>query len=68
MSSVRHSEEARRERRLRRLADRHGLLLRKSRSDGSFMLVDRDLNCVVMGHRQGYGYWLDAIEVELRTY
>ena len=59
-----------RENRLRRMAARQGLQLRKSRRRdplargfGTFMLVDPYINGMVAGdHQMGYGWSLDDIE------
>lgn len=54
------------EQRLRRAANRQGLALRKSRRDGSYMLVDPYTNFVVAyGSQNGYGMSIDAIAEEL---
>ena len=61
--------EASRERRLRKIAQKQGLLLRKSRSQlsmdnqGGYMIVDPDTNVVVAGER--YDLDLDAAEAWL---
>lgn len=62
-----------RENRLRRAAERQGLLLQKSRRRdpravdfGTYMLVDANTNAVVAsGLQSGYGLSLDEIEEEL---
>ncbi len=62
-----------RENRLRRMAERQGLVLAKSRRRdprawdyGTYMLLDLATNGVVAsGSQQGYGLDLDAIELEL---
>ena len=61
--------EASRERRLRKIAQKQGLLLRKSRSQlsmdnqGGYMIVDPDTNVVVAGKR--FDLDLDAVEAWL---
>ena len=61
--------EASRERRLRKIAQKQGLLLRKSRSQlsmdnqGGYMIVDPDTNAVVAGGR--FDLDLDAVEAWL---
>ncbi len=58
-----------RERRLRKIAQKQGLLLRKSRSQlsmdnqGGYMIVDPDTNAVVAGKR--FDLDLDAVEAWL---
>ena len=58
-----------RERRLRKIAQKQGLLLRKSRSQlsmdnqGGYMIVDPDTNVVVAGKR--FDLDLDAVEAWL---
>lgn len=49
------AEYRRREARARRRARRQGLVLCKSRRDGSYMLVDAHRNGAVV---EGYGVWL----------
>jgi hypothetical protein len=60
-----------RENRLRRMAGRQGLELKKSRTRdprayqyGGYMLVDIDLNAVVAGTEVGLGYELTLDDVE----
>ena len=61
--------EASRERRLRKIAQKQGLLLRKSRgqlsmgNQGGYMIVDPDTNVVVAGER--FDLDLDAVEAWL---
>ncbi len=61
--------EASRERRLRKIAQKQGLLLRKSRgqlsmdNQGGYMIVDRDTNVVLAGKR--FDLDLDAVEAWL---
>ena len=61
--------EASRERRLRKIAQKQGLLLRKSRgrlsmdNQGGYMIVDPDTNVVVAGER--FDLDLDAAEAWL---
>lgn len=62
-----------RESRLRRMAERQGLQLQKSRRRdprawdyGTYQLVDVATNAIVAyGNQNGYGLSLDAIEAEL---
>lgn len=63
------SQEKTRERRLRRAAERQGLVLKKSRARdpraltyGTYMLVDAYTDSVVVGQHYGYGMSLDDIE------
>lgn len=64
------SDEKIRENRLRRMADRQGLRLEKSRRRdpraldyGTYWLVDADRNTpVVWGSQSGYGLSLDDVE------
>lgn len=56
-------EDRRRERRLRGMANRQGLALMKSRRDGTFMVIDPNLNTIVAGDtNNGYGMDLDDVE------
>ena len=67
-------EEKIRENRLRRAAQRQGLMLAKSRRRdpratdyGTYMLVDASTNAVVAyGLQSGYGMSLDEVEVQLK--
>jgi hypothetical protein len=67
------TEEKIRENRLRRMAERQGLKLEKSRRRdpratgyGTYMLVDPDRNTIVAGDRNsGYGMSLEEIEKAL---
>lgn len=63
-----------RENRLRRAAQRQGLILRKSpRRDhravdyGTYMLVDANTNTIVASNQSGYGLSLDDVERELTS-
>jgi hypothetical protein len=68
-------EEKVRENRLRRMAERQGLALRKSRRRdpralefGTYMLVDPYRNAIAAGDvNRGYGLSLDEIEAELEA-
>lgn len=68
------TEEKVRENRLRRMAERQGLALKKSRRRderaldfGTYMLVDPYRNSVIVAgdRNRGYGLSLDEIEAEL---
>jgi hypothetical protein len=57
-----------REARVRRALAREGHALRKSRRDGTYMVVDPDNNTIVaynFGSQDGYGLSLESIEAEL---
>ena len=54
------------EQQLRRRAQDLGLAVKKSRRDGTYMVVDPFLNALVYGDReQGYGLGLDEVEISL---
>jgi hypothetical protein len=59
---------AAREARVRRALARQGHALRKSRRDGTYMVVDPATNTIVaynFGSQDGYGLSLESIEAEL---
>jgi hypothetical protein len=54
------------EARLRRKANSEGLALRKSRRDGTYWLIDPNLNVVIAGDAQhGFGMSLSDVEAVL---
>jgi hypothetical protein len=57
-----------REARVRRALAREGHALRKSRRDGTYMVVDPHNNTIVdynFGSQDGYGLTLESVEAEL---
>jgi hypothetical protein len=67
------TKEKVRENRVRRMAQRQGLRLERSRSRdpqtdiyGTYHLVDPNRNLVLWGDRDAYGLSLDEIEIALR--
>jgi hypothetical protein len=60
---VSSNSESTREQRLRRTARRRDLCVTKSRSDGTYMIVDPFVNTIVAGDTsRGYGLSLGDIE------